>query len=149
MIIEGVYFFLLVIASIEDYRYHRVQNRWIFAIFLLGIFRLYLEQEDRWVTITLTCICFLLFYMLYLVVRWLAKKSSQRLAFGGADVRLISAMMLVQGWDTALFGILIGLVFASVKSCICREFKKEIPLIPWITFGCIFSKKIIYFLSKT
>lgn len=149
MFIQGLYFFLLIIASIEDYRYHRVHGRWIFAIFLLGFFRLCLEQENRWVTVALTCLCFLLFYIVYWVIRWIAKKTSKKLAFGGADVRLIPAMMLVQGWDTALLGVLIGLVFAIIKSCICKEMKKEIPLIPWITFGCIFVKKIIYFLSKT
>lgn len=136
-----VYFFLLLVASIEDYKYHRVHGRWITAMFLLGVFRLCLEEEYRWVTVTLACICFLFLYVMYHMVALLAKKYNKKVVFGGADVRLIPAMMLVQGWENALLAVFLGLLLAILKAYICKEKKKEIPLIPWITLGNIFIKK--------
>ena len=141
MIIQVLYFFLLLVASIEDYKYHRVRGRWIIAMFLLGVLRLYFEREYRWVTVALACICFLFLYMMYYVVALLAKKYKKRVVFGGADVRLIPAMMLVQGWENALLAVFLGLLLAIFKAFICKEKKKEIPLIPWITLGSIFIKK--------
>lgn len=141
MAIQVLYFFFLLVASIEDYKYHKVHGEWITAIFLLGIVRLCLEEEYRWVTVTLACICFLLFYLIYQVVSLLSKKYNKNLSFGGADVRIIPSMMLVQGWDKALLAVFFGLLFAVLKAYIGKEKKKEIPLIPWITLGSIFIKK--------
>ena len=64
-------------------------------------------------------------------------------------MRLIPAMMLAQGVETALFGVFLGLLVAWTVALIQKGEKKEIPLIPWMTGGCILAevlKKIIYFL---
>ena len=146
VIILVIYFCFLLFASIEDYKYHKVHPRWEIGIFSLGLLRLYLEQDNRWVTVTLTCLCFFLFYSLYSITLLLQKKGYQKLSFGGADVRMIPSMMLVQGWETALLGVFLGLLVALLKTIIRKEQKKELPLIPWISIGSMICQLYSLFL---
>lgn len=141
--ITVIYFLLLAVASAEDYRSHRVNRYVVFAVWLLGLIHIILEKESRWVTVSLTCICFVVLYMCYVLARHLEKRWKREIRFGGADVRLIPAMMLVQGWDVALMGIFMGLLFAAGKYVIYRKGNHEIPLVPWMSAGC-FLVQIFY-----
>ena len=133
---------LLCAASAEDKKYHRVHRKFELEIFLLGIFRLCVTEDNRWVTISLTCFCFLLWYLLYLAA---GKKY-----FGGADVRLMTACMPALGENAALQGAGTGFLMAGVYYIlISRKRTAEIPLIPWLTIGIIvreIMQKMIYFL---
>ena len=135
-----VYFLLLAAASAEDYKYHRVRRSRTAAVWLLGALQVWFEKDDRWVTLTLTCSCFLFLCLLYGGLKQLSIKKEIDLKLGGADVRLIPGMMLVQGWDIALLGVFIGLVFASVYYVICRKRKKDHPLVPWMSLGCLLAE---------
>ena len=130
------YFFLLLVLSVEDYNYHRVRACWFPVLFILGCVQVYVRQDNRWVTVALTCICFLLLYLLYRLAKAPAGLFRGRLPFGGADVRLIPCMMLVQGWDTALSGVFLGLLAAVIYYLPMGKRHKEIPLIPWMSAGC-------------
>ena len=131
------YFLLLMAASVEDYRKHRVSPWWITGVFLLGIINMITLKENRWVTVALTCACILLLYLFYQLILALAQKYGLPWKFGGADVRLIPGMMLVQGWDTALSGVLIGFLLAMGYYLLFVKSKKEIPLVPWMALGCL------------
>ncbi len=144
--ITAIYFLLLLAASVEDYRSHKVSGCRVAAVWLLGIIHIAMEKENRWVTVALTCVCFIVLLLLYWFIRRAAERKKQELRFGGADVRLIPAMMLVQGWDRALTGVLSGLLAAAVYHLAPDRRKKEIPLVPWMTAGC-FLLEIIYLFS--
>lgn len=144
--ITGVYVLLLLIASAEDYRRHTVSGHWVLAVWILGVINMALHKENRWVTVTLTCICFILLWILYLLINRMAQQRQLAWSFGGADVRLIPAMMLVQGWDAALAGVFSGLVLAVLYYLMAGGKKKEVPLVPWMTAGC-FLVEIIYLFS--
>lgn len=147
--IKLTYFILLGIASLEDYKYHKVNRRWTLAVFLLGVLRLSFDKENRWVDMTLAFLCFFLLYLLYRCLPLLSGKSGRKLKLGGADVRLIPGMVLVQGWESALTGIFLGLFAVLVFGWIKRKTKKELPLVPWMSAGCFLAeiqKKVIYFL---
>lgn len=144
--ILGIYFLLMLMASVEDYRTHTVGRHWVLAIWSLGIINIAFQKESRWVTVLLTCICFTLLLLLYFLVQKATEWRNCSLNFGGADVRLIPAMMLVQGWDTALTGIFVGMSGIVLYYFITGRKKKAIPLVPWMTFGC-FLVEIIYLFS--
>lgn len=137
-----LYFGLLVAASAEDYKNHRVRNCWILAVWLLGLLQV-IRQADRWVTLSLTCICFVLLLLLYLLVRRWNTQLQRKVSFGGADVRLIPGMMLAQGWDVALLGIFIGFSLAVVYYLLLVKQKKELPLVPWMTAGCLLAEVLL------
>lgn len=130
------YFFLLLIASVEDYNCHRVRKCWFPMLLLLGGLQLYVRQDNRWVTISLTCICFLVFYAVYRLAAP-AGPLEGKFPFGGADVRMIPCMMLVQGWDTALTGVFCGLAAAVFYHLAAGKRHADIPLIPWMSGGCL------------
>ncbi len=135
--IKVIYVFLLMAASVEDYRHHQVKKIYVYLSVLIGCIRMCTVQEHRWVSLTLTCSFFLVLYLLYrLAVRW-AARTGRAGGLGGADVRLIPGMMLVQGWDVALTGIFLGLLTAVLVNAIRRRWKEEIPLVPWMAAGCI------------
>jgi len=136
-LITVLYVLLLVTASAEDYKSHRVNRMVVMSVWLLGFIRIVLEKEDRWVTVALTCVCFIVLYAYYRLIRYLAEHCSRPLAFGGADVKLIPAMMLVQGWDTALLGVFLGLSAATGRYAISTGKMQRIPLVPWMSAGCI------------
>ena len=134
---------MLLFASIEDAKYHKVNKVYVFLLALLGCVQVYVMKENRWVSLTLTCFCFMVLCFIYYVTRILMKHFKRQLKFGGADVRLIPCMMLVQGWDTALTGVLIGFIMAVVWCCINRCWEKEIPLVPWMSIGCIIAELLV------
>ncbi len=148
MVLKTVYFLLLGAASAEDFKYHTVRPGWIIAVFLLGILNLILTKENRWVTLALTCACFLFLFLFYKLVQMFAKKTGLPWQFGGADVRLIPGMMLVQGWDAGLSGVFAGLVLAMLYYGLCAKKKKELPLVPWMTAGCIMIEFAVFFAGK-
>lgn len=136
--IKVLYFLLLLMASAEDGRTHTVKPYKVILLWVLGIINIMVTKENRWVTLTLTCLCFGLLVLIYHLMR--------RYGFGGADVRMIPAMMLVQGWDAALAGIFCGLICAIFCYVLTGKGKKEIPLVPWMTAGC-FLVEIFYLFS--
>ena len=144
--ITVLYFLLLLAAAVEDYKSHTVRDYHILFLWLLGGINLIVQKENRWVMVTLTCICFMLLLLGYVIVRKVAKQRNLPLAFGGADVRLIPAMMLVQGWDAALTGVFLGLCLAASYHLTIGRKKKEIPLVPWMGIGC-FLVEIFYLFS--
>lgn len=146
--LKVVYFLLLGAASAEDYRYHTVSPRWTILVFLVGILNLIMTKENRWVTLALTCACFILLYLIYRVVLFLAEHRGLSWSFGGADVRLIPGMMLAQGWDIALSGVFAGLVLAVLYHFLFVKEKKELPLVPWMAAGCLFVEAVSFFTGK-
>ena len=141
--LKGVYFLVLTLASVEDYKKHRVSPWWTGLVFLLGLCNWIWIKENRWVTLALTCACILLFWLLYQGVRLAAERFGRPWQFGGADVKLIPGMMLVQGWDVALEGIFLGCLLV-VLFYLCRgKRKQEIPLVPWMTVGCFVTESVI------
>lgn len=147
--IIGIYFLLLLAASVEDYRTRRVKPHWVLAVWALGLIKIVAGKENRWVTLALTCICFATLFLVYVLVRYVAERSNRPFGFGGADVRLIPAMMLVQGWDVALTGIFIGLLGAALYYFLARWKRAEIPLVPWMTMGCALAEIIYLFSGKS
>lgn len=147
--VTGIYFLLLLAASVEDYRSHRVKRHWVLAVYLLGLINILLHKENRWVTLALTCVCFGLLYLAYQGVERLAKQTGRPFSLGGADVRLIPGMMLVQGWDVALTGVFAGLLAAILCYLPAKRRKKEIPLVPWMALGCFFTEIIYLFSEKS
>lgn len=143
--ITVLYFLLLMAASAEDYKKHRINRIVVLSVWLMGIIRIVLEKENRWVTVALTCICFILLYICYVLVRHFSGKYHRNLRFGGADVRLIPAMMLVQGWDRALTGVFAGLAAAFLWHIVSGRKNREIPLVPWMSGGCILVEIIYLF----
>lgn len=136
-LIKIAYILLLAAAAIEDTKHHRVDKIYSILLLVIGCIQMYTIQEGRWVSLALTCICFLVLYGLYgLVLVW-SKHRKRKISFGGADVRLIPGMMLVQGWDVALTGIFGGLTAAVVWTLVKKQWKEEIPLVPWMSVGCI------------
>lgn len=135
--IKVIYAFLLFAASLEDYRSHRIRSVHIYLTTLLGCIRISTVQEHRWVSLALTCSFFVALCVVYRLSVVLAAKKGRAGGLGGADVRLIPGMMLVQGWDTALTGILIGLLAAIAVYGISGRWKEEIPLVPWMSAGCL------------
>lgn len=133
--LQAVCFLLLMAASVEDYRKHRVSRWWTRGVFLLGLVNIILEKENRWVTVTLTCVCLFVLYLLYRLVLILEYRYGFSWTFGGADVRLIPAMMLVLGWEPALVGVLLGFLLVAVWYLFRGKEKQEIPLVPWMTAG--------------
>lgn len=146
--ITGIYFLVLLAASVEDARKHMVNRHWVLAVYVLGLIKLWLQKENRWVTVTLTCVCFILLYLFYVLVKIAAGRMGKNLSFGGADVRLIPAMMLVQGWDTALAGIFTGLL-PAVLWYVCIRKQQEVPLVPWMAAGCFFVEIFYFFFEKS
>lgn len=144
--ITGIYFLLLLILSVEDYTSCTVRRYWIPCVYVLGIVKSLTDNENRWVTLALTCACFGMLYLVYLGTKLVAKKTGRVLRFGGADVRLIPGMMLVQGWDVALTGVFIGLLSALLFLRRKKQETGEFPLIPWMSAGC-FLTEIIYLFS--
>ena len=132
-----LYVLLLAAASIEDYRYRRVSPHWTASVLLVGLWNCILRQKDRWVTLALTCACIVLLYLLYRLVLLVGKRSGHSWKLGGADVKLIPGMMLFQGWDAALSGIFTGLTLAALYYLLWRRKQGEIPLVPWMTAGCL------------
>lgn len=133
--LQVVCFLFLVAASVEDCRKHRVNRWWTRGVFLFGMIHIITVKENRWVTVTLTCICTVLFYLVYRLTIVLEARKGLSWKFGAADVRLLSGMMLLQGWDTALTGALIGLLAAAVYYLFFAGAKRDIPLVPWMTAG--------------
>lgn len=129
------YFLMLMLASLEDKKTHFIRPCWPTAIGILGFLHC-ITKENRWVTLALTCVCFLLFFFLYHLVRIAEKRQWIRWQFGGADVRLIPGMMLMQGWEKALTGIFLGLLAAAGYYLVIVRKKTEIPLVPWMAAGC-------------
>jgi len=148
-LITVIYFLLLLAASAEDYKSHTVNRYLVGAVWLLGLINIVLKKENRWVTIALTCICFIALFVCYVVVRHLEEHGKRKLRFGGADVRLIPAMMLVQGWDTALTGVFAGLMAALIWYAASGRKKFEIPLVPWMSTGCFLIEIIYLFFHKS
>lgn len=146
--IIGIYFLLLLAASVEDYRTHRVKQYWVLAVWALGLIKILSVKENRWVTVALTCICFALLVLIYILVRYMAERSNRPFKFGGADVRLIPAMLLVQGWDVALLGVFIGLLSAALYYFLKKRKREELPLVPWMTMGCALAEIIYLFSGK-
>ena len=144
-----VYFLLLLAASVEDYKNHTVKHRWVLLVYVLGLIKLVLQKENRWVALTLTCACFVILYLFYTLVKKVAERTGKPIRFGGTDVRLIPGMMLVQGWDTALTGIFTGLFFALCCHLPKRRRKRELPLVPWMSAGCFFIEIIYLFSEKS
>lgn len=144
--ITVLYFLLLLAAAVEDYKSCTVREYKIFLLWLLGGINLIVQKENRWVTMALTCICFIILLVGYVIVRKIAEKCNLPLDFGGADVRLIPAMMLVQGWNAALTGVFLGLCMAALYHLTAERQKKEIPLVPWMGIGC-FLVEIFYLFS--
>ncbi len=147
--ITGIYFLLLLIASVEDYKGHTVNRYPVLLLWLLGLVKMVLVQENRWVTVALTCICFVFLWIVYRLVCYLAKKKKVPWHFGGADVRMIPAMMLVQGWDRALQGIFLGFLAALLYYPVTKQIRKEIPLVPWMAAGCFVVEIIYFFFGKS
>ena len=146
--ITGIYFLLLLAAAVEDYRTHTVGRYRVLGVYVLGLCKILLQKENRWVTVTLTCVCFVLLYLLYQGVKRLAERTGRPLLFGGADVRLIPGMMLVQGW-AALSGVFAGLLTAFFFSLPPKRRRKEIPLVPWMVLGCFFVEIVYLFSEKS
>lgn len=145
----AIYFLLLLAASVEDSRTHTVQPYKIWLVWLLGMVHIVLEKENRWVTLALTCICFVFLLIVYRLVIYAAKYRKQSLCFGGADVKLIPGMLLVQGWDVALFGIFLGLLAAMFCHLFSGKRESEIPLVPWMSAGCLLVELIYLFSEKS
>ena len=137
-----MYFLLLLAASIEDYKFHKVRHSFVAGTLLIGVLCVINRKEDRWVTVALTCFCFLLLLLFYLVVNQFSRRFGQNWKLGGADVRLIPCMMLVQGWDVALFGVLCGLVAALLYAALSGKWKQELGLVPWMSSGCLFAEQL-------
>lgn len=142
-----LYFLILLAASAEDIRHYTVRPRWIVAVGMVGFLNC-ITKENRWVTMALTCACFLFLFLFYKVIQWLAARGKFAWAFGGADVRLIPGMMLAQGWDTALEGIFMGLFCAVIYHVAVHRQRKEIPLVPWMSAGCLLVELLLYFFAK-
>ena len=47
--ITGIYFLVLLAASVEDARKHMVNRHWVLAVYVLGLIKLWLQKENRWV----------------------------------------------------------------------------------------------------
>lgn len=134
---------ILALAALEDIQFHRVRRRWETGLCLCGVLRMCVTEESRWATWSLTCVCFFMWYVLYLVAK---KKEYQ---FGGADVRLMTYAIPALGVSTALPGIWLGCIGACGVLIFHGKHKREIPLVPWIAGGCFLMEllqKIIYFL---
>ena len=140
-----LYFLILLAASAEDIRHHTVRPRWIALVGIVGFLNC-ITKENRWVTMALTCACFFLLLLLYKVIQRLTASYGFSLMFGGADVRLIPGMMLVQGWDIALEGIFTGLLAAVIYYLPVHRRRKEIPLVPWMSTGCFLVELYLNFL---
>ena len=112
-----IYFLLLLAASVEDSRTHTVQPYKIWLVWLVGMVHIVLEKENRWVTLALTCICFVFLLIVYRLVIYAAKYRKQSLCFGGADVKLIPGMLLVQGWDVVFEKKRVRDPFGAVDEC--------------------------------
>ena len=136
------YFLLLLMASVEDKKTHLVRPCWPVAIGILGFINC-ITKENRWVTVALTCACFFLLFLLYQLVWQAEKKQWIFWKFGGADVRLIPGMMLMQGWDVALTGVFVGLAAAAGYYLVIARKHKEIPLVPWMAAGS-FIVEVLY-----
>ena len=134
MILTILYFLFLFMAAAEDYRYHTVRPQFVFAVGLIGILNC-ITKEDRWVTLALTCVCFFHLFLFYQFIQRLAEHYALPWKFGGADVRLIPGMMLMQGWDVALAGIFFGLVCLMLCYLGVKKKTSEIPLVPWMAAG--------------
>lgn len=132
-----LYFLLLLVLSMEDYKFHKVKQRYIAGVFFLGVFYRIISQDDRWVTVALTCLCFLVLCLLHYLVNSIGRKQGRNWVFGGADVRLIPGMMLVQGWDVALYGIFFGFTALLLYRMLSGWKKQELALIPWMSAGCL------------
>lgn len=141
------YFLMLLLVAVEDKKTHSVRPCWPIAIGLLGFLHC-MTKEDRWVTLALACACFLCFFIVYHLVRFAEKKKWVSWMLGGADVRLIPGMMLMQGWETALTGILLGLLGAAGYYLMINRQKTEIPLVPWMTAGCFTVELLWFFMDR-
>ena len=108
-----------------------------------------MQKENRWVEVTLTCVCFIMLLVGYAIIKKVAEKRSLPLCLGGADVRIIPAMMMVQGWDTALTGVFVGLLAAVLYFLTAGKQKKEIPLVPWMGIGCLLVEIFYLFSEKS
>ena len=144
-----LYFLLLAAASAEDYKSHKVNRYVVLAVWLLGIINIVLEKENRWVSVALTCVCFAVLFAAYVLIKNLKICREKGICFGGADVRLIPAMMLVQGWDVALTGVFIGFAAAVLYYMGKSRGKKEIPLVPWMSMGCLLVEIFYLFFEKS
>ena len=90
----------------------------------------------------------MLLYLFYKLVLYVSARWSLTYTFGGADVKMIPGMMLMQGWDVALTGIFAGLLLAVVSYLVILRQKKEIPLIPWMSAGCFIAELFFVVLGK-
>ena len=144
-----IYSLILLTASAEDCRNHTVSSWKVLAVWVLGLLNIVTNKENRWVTVTLTCICFLVLCLIYYLLRRVSLRWNCGLRFGGADVRLIPAMMLVQGWDTALCGVFAGLCGGLFYYFFKKKRKADIPLVPWMSAGCVIVEIFYLFSEKS
>lgn len=147
--VKVLYFLLLLLMSVEDARTRKINHYAVPVVYLLGLLQIVLRKENRWVTVALTCMCFGILFLLYILIRWVQQHTTAFLVFGGADVRLIPGMILVQGADAALAGVFFGLLAAFFWNLVCGRQKRTIPLIPWMTAGCFFVEIIYFFSGKS
>lgn len=139
---------LLLVAAAEDIKQHKVSNRIIGAVCLLGAVNICIRPKDRWETIALTCLFLCLLILLYFVANHIGQGMGGRCYLGGADVKLALGSMLFLGWEKALYGMFFGLAVAAAvytaKKIVTwgrkngkKDASTEIPLVPWIACGLL------------
>ena len=130
--IKGLlYLAVLIHASVCDIKTRRVTDWASLCIFLIGFIDV---TKNELLYNSLTSVLTFGFMLLCAVI------SKNRI--GGADIKLITASMLVLGFDRGVIGLAAGLLLGTVTTFIMSKTKKNIkadkvtiPLIPYLSIG--------------
>ena len=121
---------IFLYASVSDIQTRKVTDAVPLMIFLLG-----LVNVSRTVLLCRT-ITALVFFGVFLLLAIVFKNK-----IGGADVKFISATMMITGFTKGFAGLVTGLLLAVVGTLIRNKHKKSkdhsLPLIPYLSVGCM------------
>ena len=121
---------IFLYASVSDIQTRKVTDAVPLMIFLLG-----LVNVSRTVLLCRT-ITALAFFGVFLLLAIVFKNK-----IGGADVKFISATMMITGFTKGFAGLVTGLLLAVVGTLIRNKHKKSkdhsLPLIPYLSVGCM------------
>lgn len=128
LLLNGIVLLLLIRISYLDIKERVLPNKYIFFFIIISL--LYESKIIYGQRILETVII-----IIPLLLVWLWLKAG----IGAGDIKLIGVLILIYSLEIALYGILLGLVAAILWNIISKKETKNIPLVPFISCGILFT----------
>lgn len=136
----GILSTLLIIISINDYRYKKIPNRLILVCLGIGIFFSLLDV-DKLIIIN-NVMGLVIGGAVFLFIAMITEKTMGKEAIGGGDVKLIGAIGLFVGWRYTLSIIYLSFIIGGIISSLLlilkfKNRKDDIAFGPFISIATI------------